>query len=783
MITQIIVIFKKEFRQQYSLALAMLLFCFLIQLAVFATTSFPELFGHSRPSFFGIALLLTALYVGAAAAVSFSTEHDEKTFGFLRSLPVSPLTVMLGKAAWVVTGTIFVLICSMIPVVLSPSEITYWRNQDNWFDMGIVIINVSVWGFFWSPLCRKQIHAVLTTYACTALTVFLALLIAEHKIPIFNYSNGETFLKQITVIVGIAAVYSMLQWFKNVTYSKKTVNFLQNENVMFCHLPVQQTPFFALLYQSVWHSLVLLVCYIIAMIILCLLSLFFSFSSFDHATMFFLYGIIFLTIIGGGCIFGADQRNQSFRFLSRCGIAPGKIWWSRILPFGTVYFPILIFVVINEFVFLIPRVGNGRMEENEFIFTVAVTISSWLISFSVGAFISIYCRSMLVSVALTGMTSLLLFLWLAFGWLLCRFNPLWTTLPLAVMLLIASRLRVADWLRERQTWRSLLKPLIPFFITITIIIGTIPLVRIYSIPYVSLEEAETLLDKIPLTERLSPEERKKLFQETAARLTQKLNENDLDRIKDWKKCSFHIQNLLRRRDLKKFDNLTEEELKRYLKNKYTDTKEILQTMPLFETWILYDYEIKTRIINGGLENIRLPFDDSMTKNILKRCRYLTWEKTRLLRRFNYQLHYYIHSGKSTVGQSDYNKMLKMLKRVESSKGNFDVLPDEWYVQTVSYLYTIDLFRLQLVYTALHLWYLEHDYTLPETLDELVGTYLDEIPRDPQTGTIMEYYPQGNESLDLFNDSSLNHKPNSPYLKLEGNILDLSFFPESQPESQ
>jgi hypothetical protein len=77
---QFITILKKECRQQYSLMLSMLLVCFIVQLGAFTMAMFPKLFGNIQPLFFGIALLITALYSGAADAVSFSVEHEEKTY-------------------------------------------------------------------------------------------------------------------------------------------------------------------------------------------------------------------------------------------------------------------------------------------------------------------------------------------------------------------------------------------------------------------------------------------------------------------------------------------------------------------------------------------------------------------------------------------------------------------------------------------------------------------------------------------------------------------------------
>ncbi|MDR1269323.1 MAG: hypothetical protein LBK82_07340 [Planctomycetaceae bacterium] len=820
MTTQIFAILKKEFRQQYPLAVAMLLLCFIAQLGAFIMISFRELFGHNffddnHPMFFGIALLTTVLYAGAAAAVSFSVEHEEKTFGFLRNLPVSPLAILLGKTAWVVTGTIFVFINSLIltifwrlTVFLSEKMIPFARadfvsetmaqfgETDIWLSVGVGIIEVLVWGFFWSSLCHKQIHAVLAAYSSASLTSFFAIQFSVQGTGVLNaYGEAVPLRLGIIVVVGIVAVCSMLRWFKRATRQNSTAGIFQNKNIAFLYPDIFVNPFFALLCQSVWQSLILLVFCFIATVILCLPVICFSYDSHNNPIPIVpLCCFVFTVAIGGGCTFGADQRNQSFRFLSRCGILPGKIWWSRVLPFFIVSLPFIIVATVIELVYLVPRIGGIIWYNNEFAFILSGIISLLLIPFSVGTFCSIYCRSMIVSVALTSIVSILLFFWMLLGWTLFRFNPFWTTLPLAVALLVASRLRTADWLREQQTWKSLLKPLIPFFATITIIIFAVPFVQVYSIPYISLNEVEDMLNKTNIAERLSPEERKKMFQETSARLTQKFNKEDIDQIENWHKSirlyndCLRINSYLFNYAYPPFDikGLSDGALKKSLKKEYTDLKETIQLFPRFETWILYNYEMKTRIVNN--EHALPPFTEK-EKAVLTRCRYLPWQKARMLRIFNWQLGYCIRRScidiisqiphdniKEYFDNRDLrfdNRDLK-IERFLIDCGVLNFLPDEWLSQH-NYFQTVNGNRLRLVYTALRLWYLEHDRTLPKSLDELVGTYLDEIPRDPLIGTVMEYNPNGNfrpGNSEYYKRYDSQQKIDCPYLKLGNTVLEL-----------
>jgi hypothetical protein len=186
-------------------------------------------------------------------------------------------------------------------------------------------------------------------------------------------------------------------------------------------------------------------------------------------------------------------------------------------------------------------------------------------------------------------------------------------------------------------------------------------------------------------------------------------------------------------------------MKRYLKKQCSELKETIKSIPLFETCLLYDYEIKMRIINGGLEYIRLPNSDGIIeKNIITRCRYLPWEKARILRRFNQELRSQLYrSCTDWTFCPFYDKEAEKREQKKSAKelfwvGTFDQLPLGWFSQE-PYFRVVNSLHLSLVHNALHLWYLEHDYTLPESLDELLGNYLDEIPHDPLSGKTMKYY--------------------------------------------
>ncbi|MDR2754759.1 MAG: hypothetical protein LBC20_03550, partial [Planctomycetaceae bacterium] len=334
--------------------------------------------------------------------------------------------------------------------------------------------------------------------------------------------------------------------------------------------------------------------------------------------------------------------------------------------------------------------------------------------------------------------------------------------------------------------------LIPFFITVIIIISAIPFVRVYSVPYISLDEIEALLDKTNIAERLSPEERKALFRATASRLTQKIT------FDDYYNGKYLLPLYGRYSFLTRYYPNTNNQIKvsflEQLKYNNIALKEKNKLFPFFEVWILYEYEMKNRIINGGADNTFLSGNLDI-KKIVTQCRYLPWEKTRNLRRFNWQLrsHIYLSCTNWTVCPLDNNaeqkreNERKRIVRKKSFLRFFDELPPLW-LDHFNYFDIVNSFRLGLVHNALNIWYLEHSYTLPKSLDELVGKYLDEIPHDPQTGAIMEYYPKSEESSkesennvsniqkELFTGYSSNDGLDKPgwCLKLGSTVIELQF---------
>jgi hypothetical protein len=485
-------------------------------------------------------------------------------------------------------------------------------------------------------------------------------------------------------------------------------------------------------------------------------------------------GCFIFYVVFCGSIFAQDQKNNSFRFLSRCGISARDIWWSRILPFLTISLPCGVVLIGN----LCLEAKNGHYShiDGNLYFVIPVFVAIWLLPFAVGAFISIYCRSMIVSIALTGAVSALVFGWMLLGMTLCEFNPLWTTLPILLMLLVASRIYTTDWLRERQTRRSRLIPLLPLFITIVTILVAIPPVRIYSIPYVSLDELEILFAQSFESKGLTPEECKARFDGIRSRLSQPLGKDEVD---GWGTPSSLMTYINFEDGTKSWypnmwnDMTSWEHQKKICRDNY---ETLIKMNPSYEDFLMVFFEQEYRKTANGYYGWHLP-------NYI-----IPWERIRFLRKicwyYDYILKFYRERPiEDTLSENESRVRnswrYHFERQFESDKGLFD--QEHWYwhnTERNSFIRRVHRMRIELVIAAIKGWYLEHG-KLPESLDELVGTYLTAIPTGIIKNEKLEYFPEKDEEQISTADRLQwdGHKLGWPYLQLGEMRYDLYFLPD------
>ena len=489
-----ITLFRKEFRQHWTLALGIVAACLLFQVTCIAATWYYH-FGQQIDNelFIGSAFWLTVIYTGVAAALTYSTEHANKTFTFLRSLPVSLTTLAIGKIGWALCGTLLVLVgnftVSVLLIVMLGQAAAFAEliqknisNGDMWRVCGIALVQVFLWGLFWSTRCHRQMNAVLASYASPVLMflTFVYFVGEVMKIRGQELSNLALYFSWVQIIlVGFFAFWGVFRWFHYDTRRSLFARLFLDKHFVLIRYPKRvQSPFFALVHQHIRHASLTyhfgILCFIVwslGCVCLCFFSEAAQRELFNRTTWFPIGYLvcIFGTFLFWGTIFGHDQRNDSYKFLTRLGIPPGTVWWSRMLPPLPLYvFGGLCFVVY----FLVEQLSRNHPINLEALWHLgSMGLVAWLAPLAIGSLASISFRSQALAVVLTWGGTFALALW-ALNWLL-RYDasPLWTTLQTCIALLIASRMRATYWLREMFTWRSRVIPLVPVF-GVVLAIGT-----------------------------------------------------------------------------------------------------------------------------------------------------------------------------------------------------------------------------------------------------------------------------------------------------------------------
>ncbi len=528
----------KEYRQQIPMGVALFLIVVVMQiltlLVVFLNPRIAQDF--SAAPFLIIAVVVASLYSASSAAILFSNEHEEKTFPFLRNLPVSRGTVLAGKLTWAFGSSLAFLLITLLEsglLSLLFTQVSFEIPPDKaiypiiWILLGCVVFPIC-WGLFWTPLLRSQLHALLASFISTAIAFWGSYQVyyyfLRERIAKTGEDNWAAFLTigtftGVTFLAGIAGVVCGYYWFDiwrdkgnrfadfrstaeetaearaaHYEIVKTTVTKKRDEFLSLCDQVYRQnrTIFLATIGMGVatWLWFVFLILFGNMMPKLN--------SSWNELFGFFVgcwVGTLFiLSYVYSGTVFSADQKTQG-AFLAQRGISPGKIWWSRVLTFAVPYLAIVFVGILTLFVASFDR----EMRKDNYLQLLAFC-GMYLVwttpQLFVGIFVSLFVRSPVVSIVATAGLNYALMIWGLLMWLYLGIwtyldgvnlwipTLLWSTAPLILAFVVASRLRIDDWLRGR-TVRNSRRPVgLTVFCTFAAICVVIPFYRVYTIPKV-----------------------------------------------------------------------------------------------------------------------------------------------------------------------------------------------------------------------------------------------------------------------------------------------------------
>ncbi len=750
-------LFWKEYRQQRDVVFAVILLCGVVELVWYMAQSSMNQYRVDTP-FFAIGMFITALFAASSTAIVFSNEHDEKTFGILRNQPITGALVAETKMLWCLFATVLV---GLGTLVVSGLMNLIFFNADNsdatlvFGVLGIGVFEAFFWGLFWSTRRKKQIEALLATFFCVAFGSYLS---AYFYALFFNpyhpevpgiYAEAIPLRLLILVPVAIFGVRGAFGWLRKIepeTLPRETVKRRNGPGFL------GRSPFGSLCWITIQQSKRLLLYTVVLQGVIAgfflpeVLSDYFSpigtarrGDTADQSLYMFMYTLGFASaLVFCGSVFWSDQKSGGTKLLIHGGVSPMKIWWSRILVFGAAY-------LIPATILLLPLVVLSNWnwytrDNNVFTYEECLQKTRFIGLMLVVLYVSMFCIGQLFSLAIRrGVIAIFctvgVFFAFVFGWVLFNgifeCSPFWTTIPWLLSLLIASRLHVNDWAKNRNSLRAWRLPLIVIAVPLLCSLIAFPFVRVYSVPILDYGYK---MDPAVINEPLNP--RKSIWEQMPSDLREFHNVRyALPRIPNGASLELLQQRI--------------KDLSRPNPNRITETNIIRDS-----------YEFDYRRIKAGMgeaiqeEGRPIQFERTIWA-------FTPWEKSRALRLLNNEFQYVMKMVEEVDQAVFENKNVSLWRR--DTELDREILTDydlhnPWLTQfdrisAIRPLRRFDFFpgllfgsenqrRMDLLAAGLLAWRLEHG-SYPDSLEKLKGTYLDEIPKVPYYDVPYEYRVQPN----------------------------------------
>ena len=540
----------KEYRMQRAFWISMVLLTFLIQMLQHAFSDVDRTSPTTVTWTYALALLFTALYAAGCGATIFSTERETGTYEFQRSIPVSWRQLFVAKGTFAVLS-----ILAILTVLLFMADwIAQWNLPGErhaailWALFGFAIIELLLWGMFYSLVMDQPLVAALLTMATVSIYVHIfatSAFLSPDRAPDQEWGYVRVLPLRIAIAMAVAFVDIWLarQWLRrgDAKLSFGGWRLLGSTGCSSASVadtggqadisaaaaiasggkptkPSGEVLFRRLVWQQWRQSRRMLLVVAVAAIALVGIGMGLSgVPPFNYGEKPRLITILASLLAGlmGTFVFLGDQRHQRFLFFAEHGARPSYVWLSRQVVW---FLPVLLLVGLLFPVFLmtnnnqhevwdvVGHVGDHLTLANQLgIHIISIKCLGELLvcvplAYAAGQFCSLFFKSGI----LAGVFGLGLAMALCAWTLLMRFlqiNLLWSAAPLAVALLAATWLRTSSWIVHRNSLRAWIPIGAVVLLPVAAILAAVPQARIATVPIVG-----RLFPADDLTRGLTPEE-------------------------------------------------------------------------------------------------------------------------------------------------------------------------------------------------------------------------------------------------------------------------------------
>lgn len=450
----------------------------LVSMSVFGYSSGTEL-----PSFVDatIGILITATFYALGwGGITFAAEHEEKTYGLLRMMPVNAYSVFYGKLLWGVGSTILLILALMALcfgcTFVHPFPLQSGAGLDGFVGPWLVLVPFAMSiGMFWSLRMKRPLAAIGVAGVTLLVTVYVCHLaaFALSQLAGGNANSYSPAYANVTIVVTTVLLFLLNRrlawaWLPN----KQDVPI--TATVVAAPRPSMWSPGFRRLLwlqrKRQWLPALVMV-----ILLACSWATLGAFNLHGPASV--LLFIVPLAI--GVVVFRAEHEEQRYRFLAQIGVGPGSYWFSRIV------FPMCCVAIMSVLLLAMALIDGNKVPDFPPVWIGLYFSLGFMAIFSVAQYCSIAIRSTILAVATAAMSA-----FLTAGWLfLCLMiqAPIWLVyVPVILLPLLASYLRVSRWFRDTGSWREWVVPAMPIVLMIVGAPIATALFRLNEIPVVEL---------------------------------------------------------------------------------------------------------------------------------------------------------------------------------------------------------------------------------------------------------------------------------------------------------
>lgn len=470
----------KEWRCQQAFLITMLVTSLVAQLSIYL---FAVSRGRPLPiePIFAVACWSAVLYMLGCAATTFASEHESGTYAFQQALPLRPAHLLTAKLGFAAVSTLLLALV----VTSTAALLTGGRSPESargiLMARGLAVtgLEIAAWSTLFSLLLKRPLRAAL-------LAIIFQSVVVHALIPTManmrylrmewfeRYAEFVVLRTSLALAILAADIVIGQSWLSARPWRLPTVGI---------PLPRASRPRRAagpavwsrLLWLQWQHSkfgIMLLLLGMSLLVASAVVSLWYQ--QMMGINISAVYLLVPISLISGAMVFEGDQRGSSFRFLAERGVSPTRLWLSRHI----IWMAALLVLGGSAIVPVAVLTWAGRVSMGDWWTLLGVATLVTALTYSIGQLCSIYFRSTLVAIAAAAAAAIVCLVWTAACYRLAV-NPLIGVAPLPVAFMLASWLRVRDWLLESRTWGSRIRALLGLTLPLCLVLGAVASYRTF----------------------------------------------------------------------------------------------------------------------------------------------------------------------------------------------------------------------------------------------------------------------------------------------------------------